>query len=208
MSIILVLSSDKVLSSKANIDNYKSENDFEYMTIYLPLVYNNNDILANTIQLNILNADNDGDVITLENPIVEKERYKYTLPIPVKWTYKSGKLTFWLKFLSDNNIVGLTNEVYIYISESKEIAEYIPEQSLSLLDEWTQEMNDISETTTATLEKMEDITAHPPHIGENGNWYIYDTTQKDYVNSEIKVELPFETRTKDDYWIIFGTNIE
>lgn len=32
-------------------------------------------------------------------------------------------------------------------------------------------------------------TTHPPYIGQNGNWYIWDTTQEDFVDSGIDASI-------------------
>lgn len=33
-------------------------------------------------------------------------------------------------------------------------------------------------------------SANPPYIGENGNWYVYDVTEKDFVDSGVHAQGP------------------
>lgn len=189
------MQSNKRLIARNVSRNFEGENEFEDITIYLPFKYDGEDIQSYIIQLNIINKDNVGDVITLANPTIYKDRYKYEFPIPLKWTAVPGKITFWLEFLRNDKIVGYTNEVCAMIFDTREITDYIPEQSLSLLDEWTLKMSSLNQD-------IKEIVGHPPIIGESGNWYNY--VEGEYVDSGIAPDLGFKTQIKDDYWIIFG----
>lgn len=211
MSINLIMDNNKHLSLNSRAYNYKSENNFENISVFLPLSYNNTDITDYTIQLNILNEDNEGDVITLSEFLRIDDRYKTTLKIPINWTYKAGKISFWLKFLSDTGEVGLTNTVTIRICDSQEISEYIPEQSLSLLDEWTAKMESLetkAEDAVKTMEEKEEdiknISLNPAYIGDNGHWFTYDVETHGYIDSGIRADCGIQAQTKDNYWIMFS----
>ena len=77
----------------------------------------------------------------------------------------------------------------------KEITDYIPKQSLSLLDEWTLKMESLNQSAT-------DIVSHPPIIGESGNWYNYIDGK--YVDSGVKPDIGIQTQIYNDYWIMLG----
>ena len=188
------MESDKDLNLRMTKNNYKNESGFEYISIYLPMTYNNENILDYIIQLNVNNKDDVGDVVTLVNPTIYKNRYKYEFAIPLKWTAVPGKITLWLKFIKDGNVIGFTNQVSGTIFDTQEITDYIPEQSLSLLDEWTLKMEAIQQET-------KDYVTHPPILGENGNWYIYKDNK--YIDSGISPKLGFSTSIQNDYWLMF-----
>lgn len=204
MGISIFLDKDKNLYTKVNSLNYKAENNFEKLQIYIPLTYNNNPIDEYTIQLNVINEDNVGDVLTLSNPIIDKNKYKYEVPVPLRWTYKEGRIGLWLKFLKDDNVVGLTNEIFLDIKDSKEIVEYIPEQSLSLLDEWTLQMQNLDTDVQNGLDKLESMSKNPSYVGDTGNWFIWDYDTQQYIDSGIKADIGYTVEIKDDYWILFG----
>lgn len=207
MGVILTLSDRKELFTRTYASNYKNENNFETLTVYLPITYNGKNLSDYTVLLNILNVDEKGDIITLLNPVLANDRYKYELPIKADWTYKPGKLTFWIKFISSDGDIGITNESCVTVSESREISDYIPPQSLSLLDEWEQQMIKTNQDTEYALETIKTIQENPPYIGENLTWYIYDTETHSYIDSGISVDYNLKTEIKDDYWLIFGKEI-
>lgn len=204
MGVILTLSDKKELCARTYALNYKTENNFETLTIYLPLTYNGRDLTEYSILLNILNVDNQGDIITLSEPETLQDRYRYKLPIKAEWTYKPGKLIFWIKFISDSGEIGITNETSVMVNDSKEISEYVPSQSLSLLDEWEIKMKQTNKTTQNMLDKANEMYSNPPYIGENLTWYIYDINTNTYIDSGIKVSPDIETKTVENYWIMFG----
>lgn len=135
------MQSNKRLIARNIEKNYEGENEFEDITIYVPFEYDGDDMLNYIIELNVINKDNVGDVITLKNPTIYKDRYKYEFPIPSRWTAVPGKFTMWLKFLKDGKVVGYTNETHSMIFDTKEITEYMSEDQLSLLDELTLKIN-------------------------------------------------------------------
>lgn len=175
MGVILVLSPTKTLSARIVADNYKTENIFEDCYIYLPKEYNDKDILSYTIQLNVLNSDDEGDVISLTDPIENKGMYMYKVAIPLKWTYKAGTLTLWIKFIGSDETIGLTNEVHIPIRDSKEIEDYIPEQTIGLLDEWTLRMNELYDDTVALEQRVDDAISKIEALDyvDDGYWLMF-----------------------------------
>lgn len=150
MGTTLTLTQDKLLMLKQKSSNYKNENNYETLTINLPTTYQDKRTDDYMIQLNVINADKLGDILVLKDPEIKNGRYVYTTPIPNKWTYKEGDILFWLKFTGTDGTVGLTNSVKAYISDSQDITEYIPEQTLSIIDEMNIEINALKES----IEKM------------------------------------------------------
>lgn len=178
MSVVLSMSANKRLTCKVNESNFKGENKFEYITVYLPVTYKNTNMLDYTTQLNIINDDSVGDCVTLSNPTMENERYKYVFPIPIKWTYKVGKMALWLKFLKDDETAGLTNEVYAEILDSREVVDYIPEQSLSLLDEWTLKMEETNNKVQKAIDELKNL------VREDDYWIMLGHESEGDANAE------------------------
>ena len=142
------MQNNKVLTARSEVKNYKGENDFENITIYLPLKYNDSDMSEYVVLLNIINEDNEGIPITLKNPTIYNDKYKYELPIDGSLISKPGKLTFWLKLLKGDSVVGLTNETSIQTYDSREITDYMPESQKTAIDEVLIKMQNIPDFTS------------------------------------------------------------
>ncbi|MDD4699461.1 MAG: hypothetical protein PHV07_04275 [Oscillospiraceae bacterium] len=128
------------------------ENNAERIWFFIPTQYDRHNLSDYICQLNIVNSDGEGDVVTadLTQNNDRPNHFEFYYDIPNKFTAKSGELSFWLKFLDgDNNvIINTVGEAKIPVYERKGIEESIPEHELSLLDEWTlkmEENNRISE---------------------------------------------------------------
>ena len=53
------------------------------------------------------------------------------------------------------------------------------------------DLEDVSELA----DKLEEMTANPPYIGANGNWYIWDTNSDAYVDSGVDASITITVGT-------------
>ena len=115
---------DKSLTVTSDSKNYKNENEFEHVIVYLPLEYDGKNILDYTLKLNVSKDADVKDVITLTQPDKIDDQYEYVIPIPLAWTKSIGRLSFMIEFSNNYGVVGYTNEAYTYIYNSKGEREY------------------------------------------------------------------------------------
>lgn len=148
----------KITPNTVNKKNYKGENNFETLSVIYPKILDDKDLTQYIVQINIINQDNVGDVIDVVNPIdMENGFLKFDYQIPDEWTYEVGEILLWLKILNTDGIVGYTNEIKIPITDTKEISTFIPEQQLTLLDQWTIRMNEVEASALQAVEDAQEI---------------------------------------------------
>jgi len=76
-------------------------------------------------------------------------------------------------------------------SMSKGIADIdarVVELAGAILETIPQLEDDIAEVQEIE-ERLNELSMHPPYIGENGNWYIWDTTTREYVDSGVDASI-------------------
>lgn len=190
----LKMTEDKILTITKAGNTYEDENNAEVIKVLLPNKVNGNDLSDCVIHLCVLNQENLGDEINISAILKEHGDNLYVADINItnSITYKSGQIQLWIKVLnSDNEMVAKTNPVTYQIKEHLDIEDYIPEQSLSLLDDFSLRMEN-------AVDAAEEAVSNPPIVGDNGNWYIWDANTGDYVDSEISVEIDLTGYVKED----------
>ena len=151
------MNQSKVLSKTQTGEDYKNDNNLEVISVITPLTYNNFDLKLCTLQLNIIHPYGVGDVINLVNPVELDNGYmKFSVPITKEITFRAGDIEIWLKIVSGVEVVGRTNSVFHEIKDVKNIENYIPQQQLSVLDQWTLLMQ---ETNAAAQQALLDAQA-------------------------------------------------
>ena len=58
----------------------------------------------------------------------------------------------------------------------------------TIMEDVPQIQEDLAEAA-ALVEDMEELTANPPYIGANGNWYVWDTQTNAYVDSGVDASI-------------------
>lgn len=148
------MSDDKTLTITKYGNTYEDENYAEVIRILLPHELNSHSLKECTIELNLINQDNVGDVYDISDTLTEydDELYMSNIPMSNAFTYKSGKIQMWIKIINlSTNMIAKTNIVSYNIRPHIDIEGTIPQQSLSLLDEWVLKMNEILQETKESI---------------------------------------------------------
>ena len=141
----LKMTEDKILTITKAGNTYEDENNAEIIKVLLPRQVNGNDLSDCVIHLCVLNQENLGDEINISTNLKEYNDDLYVADINItnNITYKSGQIQLWIKVLnSDNQMVAKTNPIIYQIKKHLDIKDYIPEQNLSLLDDFSLRMED------------------------------------------------------------------
>jgi hypothetical protein len=139
---VIKMNPDKSLSVTKRVTNYLGENNAEEVLFLLLTTYNGNDLKSCNIVLNILNQDKVGNMIAI-TPLSELYSgfIQYKMDIPNEWTYKAGNIEFWFTFTNNDELVVKTGSAFLTITSRNEVVDYIPDQDLELLTQWTVLMN-------------------------------------------------------------------
>ena len=108
----------------------------------------------------MLNQDGAGDEINITSALSEHDNsfYVFNVDVTNKITYKNGHVKFWIKILKpDNEMVAKTNTVNHQIKDHIDIEDYIPEQELSLLDDFSIRMEQSLVKTEETMKIVDDL---------------------------------------------------
>lgn len=155
------MNNSKTLTLTTSSNSTIGENYAERVLFLIPEKYGHHNLSDYTCQINIISPDEiNGDVITASLiPSTSNKGYlEFYYDIPDEYTAQIGYISFWIKFLGIDNsvIINTVGEVRILIKERKGIEGYIPEHSLSLLDEWTLKMEENNQISEEFYNKSED----------------------------------------------------
>lgn len=89
--------------------------------------------------------------------------------------FKSGVVRAQLKVFSDEGVVYHTNADVFIVGDSAELSDNINNNNTEFL-EYEKKLN-------ALADVIKDSALLMPFVGDNGNWYIYDSTKGEYVDS-------------------------
>lgn len=89
--------------------------------------------------------------------------------------FKSGNVRVQIKAFSDNGVIYHTTSDTFIVGSSAEFTDRFTESNAEFL-EYERRLNEIAET-------ISEICVLTPYIGENGNWYIFDSSKGSFVDS-------------------------
>lgn len=164
------MSEDKNLIITKTGNTYEDENNAEVIRVLLPHQINGNDLSKCVIHLCILNQDKLGDEINISTNLqgYNNDLYIADIDLTNKFTYTSGEIQLWIKvFNQENEMVAKTNPINYQIKKHLDIEDYIPEQQLSLLDDFSIRMEQSLEKTKGLINDVESIKEKI----DNGEFY-------------------------------------
>ncbi|MBR3971780.1 MAG: hypothetical protein IKJ83_02710 [Ruminococcus sp.] len=89
--------------------------------------------------------------------------------------FKSGVVTAQIKSYTSQGVVSYTTKDTFIVGSSAELSDYFKDNSTEF-SEYEKKLNEL-------VELFREVSILMPYIGENGNWYYYDSTQGGYVDS-------------------------
>lgn len=106
---------------------------------------------------------------------VTEEGVLLTWEVQRKHIYKSGNVRAQIKAFSGDGVVYHTTSDTFIVGSSAEFSDEVGNINSEFL-EYEEKLNNIAQT-------ISDVCVLMPYIGENGNWYIYDSETGEYKDS-------------------------
>lgn len=146
------------------------------------------DNMIRKIQFLVLNRTNPTDIyrlyLTFDNgsvnhfqlpATVSSEGTILTWDVEEEHIFKSGIVYARIKGFSRDGVVFHTNKDLFVVGPSAEYSEYFEKDNTEFL-EYEKKLN-------ALREYIEEVSLHAPYIGENGNWFVFDSKEGSYVDT-------------------------
>lgn len=181
MFLTFLMTKEKCLRKLDNVTPtiYHQENNADSILLICPTEYGENSLLSSSVTLNYtikleqpiivadeetneekeINEIGDSILITFSDVpyIMKNDEYflQATIPISKNFTAYIGTIDFWIEIHGDeeNKLIAKTNCISVDIQKHKEIIDYIPEQTYSLLDDYMIKIQQMLNTCNITLEK-------------------------------------------------------
>ena len=188
------------------MDIFEGENIIDCLQINISKIIGRVDVTNCSFFLDYINSSGIGDVIQLNEfavTSINDSLLTFEIPLTNRFTYLNGKVTYWIRIVDPaTSLIAVTAENTLTIKEHSSVIDYIPTQSLTLLDQWQVNMESTLTSaqeaiTTAESARDDSILAknasesardvavsylsNPPIRGENGNWYHWNGTT--YIDS-------------------------
>lgn len=162
---IIKMNDDKSLTVTVRTENYTTENLAEELSFLVPYKYNDTDLNTCTILLSLIGINDTEystpliDIISLENIKQYNDNYFIcSIPITKKYTFQPLTYKLWLTFINaDRELVLKTGSSLIKINQSEIIEEYLPDSTLSLIDQWEIKIENIYAETKSLTETFDEI---------------------------------------------------
>lgn len=128
-----------------------------------------------------------------------------TIDITQQMTAVKGEVVCELVLANDDDRIATVN--FILYVEAAALADdtVISETDLPLIEEAAelaeridgivQQVDEDAQTASDAADKAEAYGTHPPYIGANGNWFVYNVTTQQYEDSGVKAQGPLSGLT-------------
>ena len=177
MYFSILMNQEKQLRKVSVPTVYLDENNADNILIICPQKYEDISLLSASVELHYIIHSDTPILIKDEETGVEKEVYEigdikllsfldepYTMknneeylkaivPITQNLTAFVGNIEFWLEIHTEDGAIVKTNTVSLPIINHKNISEKIPEQTLSLLDDYLIKLQQLLNSCNITLEQ-------------------------------------------------------
>ena len=143
--IILKVNENKVLSVNSTTGIYQSENNFDKFRVYVSPFISGHSVDTLTVNLNIVNPDEEMDIIELKLNKDTSNYFTQDLNLGVKYTSLPGQYRVYIKFINAEGVVGKTNCIYYVVEEIDEPADAISEKFITIIDQYNSRLIEIDQ---------------------------------------------------------------
>lgn len=143
--IILKVNENKVLSVNSTTGIYQSENNFDKFRVYISPFISDHSVDTLTVNLNIVNPDEEMDIIELKLNKDTSNYFTQDLNLGVKYTSLPGQYRVYIKFINAEGVVGKTNLVYYTVEEVDEPTGEIQEKLITIVDQYNSKLIEITQ---------------------------------------------------------------
>jgi hypothetical protein len=138
--ITVTITKDKVVHTQNDSIVFEGENLIDIIHINICKTIGNVNITEFSFLFDYINTSNVGDSIQLNDDSVDSIRddfLAFEIPVTNELTSLSGKIKYWIRIIdAASSLIAKTAEREITIIDHASITDLIPEQSLTLLDQW------------------------------------------------------------------------
>ncbi len=103
------------------------------------------------------------------------EGVKLLWKVQRKHIFKSGNVRAQIKAFKDSGVVYHTTSDTFIVGNSAEFSDNFAKGNTEFL-EYEEKLNNL-------LTDIKDISVMTPYVGENGNWFVYDSEKSEYIDS-------------------------
>ena len=143
--IILKVNENKVLSVNSTTGIYQSENNFDKFRVYVSPFISGHSVDTLTVNLNIVNPDEEMDIIELKLNKDTSNYFTQDLNLGVKYTSLPGQYRIYIKFINAEGVVGKTNCIHYVVEEIDEPADAISEKFITIIDQYNSRLIEIDQ---------------------------------------------------------------
>ncbi len=152
----LYLNNRKQLSASVDSLNFEGENSFEKVKIVSDKKICGHSIEDCTVECHIITPGGEGDIVLLE--FADRELPTAEFLFDGRYTSQDGEIIIFLKIFSDDEVIGLTNEVKVNIFRHKAVTKYISDYNLTLLDQYSEALQKAVEIIEEGLDEIVGIS--------------------------------------------------
>ena len=124
---------------------YQSENNFDKFRVYVSPVISGHSVDTLTVNLNIVNPDEEMDIIELKLNKDTSNYFTQDLNLGVKYTSLPGQYRVYIKFINAEGVVGKTNCIHYVVEEIDEPADAISEKFITIIDQYNSRLIEIDQ---------------------------------------------------------------
>ena len=124
---------------------YQSENNFDKFRVYVSPFISGHSVDTLTVNLNIVNPDEEMDIIELKLNKDTSNYFTQDLNLGVKYTSLPGQYRIYIKFINAEGVVGKTNCIHYVVEEIDEPADAISEKFITIIDQYNSRLIEIDQ---------------------------------------------------------------
>ena len=124
---------------------YQSENNFDQFRVYVSPFISGHSVDTLTVNLNIVNPDEEMDIIELKLNKDTSNYFTQDLNLGVKYTSLPGQYRVYIKFINAEGVVGKTNCIHYVVEEIDEPADAISEKFITIVDQYNSRLIEIDQ---------------------------------------------------------------
>lgn len=184
---VIKMESDKSLLATVQSTIYVGEKNADTMVFVIPRVHENVKVADCDVYMRYILPDGTGrsELLQMYAMPYNEEYLQYRTPVNTQFTKQAGDVEVWLTALDGyKNVVLKTGTSFVYITPSKDIADYLPKAEINQLDELSMKIADLELTKADGLVYDDDTRALQLKAGENPVGNIVTVPSENFSGGE------------------------
>lgn len=183
--MITTIAANKQTNRDKMIDVVCGDNNTKIVRLVVPIAVDGVDLSGLMWHIKFINASGERGFHTASNIEIANDIIYIDWTIRGKATSKPGITQFQFEGLSDGDLVWQTSKLYLRVKDRIEVSEenIDDEENLTNLQQLIIYVNGELDNIIEAGKAARDAASHPPIIGENSNWFVYDWETKQYVDT-------------------------